>query len=74
MNAILNKFTSEAGYDFEKLKTAKPELLKGVYQSYMMTTDREDAVDSIQHILKKLQKDDKASPVSKGRSPTSQSP
>lgn len=40
MNAILKKFAVEAGLDWEKVSTAKTELLKGIYESYMITTDR----------------------------------
>lgn len=70
MKAILRKFALEAGLDWDKLQTAKPELLKGIYESYMATTDRDDAVDSLQHIIKKLEKDERGSPVlSKSGSP-----
>lgn len=70
MNAILKKFSVEGGLDWEKLKTAKLELLKGIYESYMMTTDREDAVDSLQHILKKMEREEKSSPsLSRSLSP-----
>jgi hypothetical protein len=54
MNGLMRKFTVEAGLDWERIKKAKPELIKGIYEAYMITTDREDAVDSLQHIIKKL--------------------
>jgi hypothetical protein len=31
MNALLKKFSIEAGLDWDKLQTAKVELLKGIY-------------------------------------------
>jgi len=62
MNALLRKFAVEASLDWEKIKTAKEELLKGIYESYMITTDREDAVDSLQHIVKKIERDERGSP------------
>ena len=36
----------------------------------MITTDREDAVDSLQHILKKIDRDERSSPTL-SRSPRS---
>lgn len=70
MNAILKKFAIEAGMDWDRLQSAKPELLKGIYESYMITTDREDAVDSLQHIIKKIDRDERSSPTL-SRSPRS---
>ena len=64
MHALMMKFAVEAGMDWERIKTAKPELLKGIYEAYIITTDREDAVDSLQHILKKLDKDERGSQLS----------
>ena len=64
MHALMMKFAVEAGMDWERIKTAKPELLKGIYEAYIITTDREDAVDSLQHILKELDKDERGSQLS----------
>lgn len=64
MNALMRKFAIEAGMDWEKIKGAKSELLKGIYEAYMITTDREDAVDSLQHIVKKLEREERGSQLS----------
>ena len=55
MDCILGNFTSKTEGDWNTLKDrTKNELLMGIYESFMMTKDEEDAIDSIQHIFKKM--------------------
>jgi hypothetical protein len=44
---LFQQFATEANLDQEKLKECAADTIKGIYEAYLLTNDKEDTVDSL---------------------------
>lgn len=58
------QLAEEAGIDPVRLQECRPDILKGIYETYMVTNDRGDTIDTLERAVKKTKLSSPNSPAS----------
>ena len=54
MKLVLEELAREGGLEVDKLAECREDVVKGIYEVYCQTQDREDTLDSLERALRKL--------------------
>lgn len=58
------QLANEAGIDASRLKECRGDILKGIYETYMVTNDKSDTLDTLERAVKKTKLSSPNSPCS----------
>lgn len=47
MEWVMSQLANEAGIDASRLKECRGDILKGIYETYMVTNDKSDTLDTL---------------------------
>jgi hypothetical protein len=64
MACVMGQLAEEAGIDAVRLQECRPDILKGIYETYMITNDRGDTLDTLERAVKKTKLNSPNSPSS----------
>ena len=47
MGCVMRQLAEEAGIDSQRLQECRADILKGIYETYMVTKDKSDTIDTL---------------------------
>lgn len=53
MACVMRQLAQEAGIEEGKLEECRTDVLKGIYEAYMITNDKADTVDTLERAVRK---------------------
>jgi hypothetical protein len=56
MNLLMSKMAAQANIDYDKIKCCRTDIIKGIYQTYLLTNDIADTIDSLERAVRKTNK------------------
>lgn len=54
MKTVIADIAAEANLDMAKIEKCKTEIVKGIYEAFLVTNDRADTVDSLERAIRKV--------------------
>jgi uncharacterized protein YihD (DUF1040 family) len=64
MGCVMRQLAEEAGIDSQRLQECRADILKGIYETYMVTSDKGDTIDTLERAIKKTRLSSPNSPSS----------
>jgi hypothetical protein len=47
MKVVIQELANEAGIELHKIESCRTDIVKGIYEAYLVTNDRNDTIDSL---------------------------